>query len=64
MDKSKVYYTNMRTGFNNNLLDKLKKLSGKQVSKQLILTANILLSKSISASREIWHFSVPITQRL
>lgn len=25
MDKSKVYYTNMRTGFNNNLLDKLKK---------------------------------------
>ena len=26
MDKSKVYYTNMRTGFNNNLLDKLKKL--------------------------------------
>lgn len=26
MDKSKVYYTNLRTGFNNNLLDKLKKL--------------------------------------
>lgn len=26
MEKSKVYYTNMRTGFNNNLLDKLKKL--------------------------------------
>lgn len=26
MDKAKVYYTNLRTGFNNNLLDKLKKL--------------------------------------
>ena len=26
MEKSKVYYTNMRTGFNNNLLDKLARL--------------------------------------
>ena len=26
MEKSKVYYTNLRTGFNNGLLDKLKRL--------------------------------------
>ena len=26
MGKSKVYYTNLRTGFNNGLLDKLKRL--------------------------------------
>ena len=70
MEKSKVYYTSMRTGFDNGLLDKLKRLItsgevliGVSVSKTLILTENILPLKCTSESPAIWHFSAPIMQK-
>ena len=63
MEKSKVYYTSMRTGFDNGLLDKLKRLIKRPVSKTLILTENILPLKCTSESPAIWHFSAPIMQK-
>ena len=59
MEKSKVYYTSMRTGFDNGLLDKLKRL----IKKAGIENIDLLPLKCTSESPAIWHFSVPIMQK-
>ena len=54
MEKSKVYFTNLRTTFDCNLLQKLKKL---------ITAAGIGTLKSTLASRGTWPFCGPTTPR-
>ena len=58
MEKSKVYYTSMRTGFDNGLLDKLKRLIKKAGIENIDFDG-----KCTSESPAIWHFSVPIMQK-
>ena len=55
MEKSKVYYTSMRTGFDNGLLDKLKRLIKKAGIENIDFDGKY--------SPAIWHFSVPIMQK-
>ena len=62
MEKSKVYYTTMRTGFEDGLLNKLKRLI-KPASETLILTENIQPSRSISVNQATLPISVLTMRR-
>lgn len=63
MEKSKVYYTSMRTGFDNGLLDKLKRLIKKAGIENIDFDGKYTAIKCTSESPAIWHFSVPIMQK-
>ena len=63
MEKSKVYYTSMRTGFDNGLLDKLKRLIKKAGIENIDFDGKYTAIKMHFGEPAIWHFSVPIMQK-
>ena len=64
MEKSKVYFTSMRTKINDNLLQKLERLIKTAGIEILILRENMLPSKFISANPATWPICAQIMQKV
>lgn len=63
MEKSKVYFTNLRTTFDCNLLQKLKKLITAAGIGNIDFTNKYAAIKSTLASRGTWPSCGPTTPR-
>lgn len=60
MEKAKVYYSDLRTSPNSNLLDKMERLLKRAGIEKLPLKDNFAAIKSTSGNRGIWPISVLI----
>lgn len=63
MEKSKVYFTNMRASFEENLPQKMRRLMKTAELQTLVLKTSILRSRCILESRGILHSSGPTMRR-